>query len=420
MTTVSPSRDLIEAKPEDVGMSSKRLQNVTRLVQGYIDEGKYAGAISLVARRDKVVHFETYGMMDAEAGRPMQLDTIFRIASMTKPIASVALMTLYEEGCFQLDTPVYEFIPEFRDVKVFAGGTADSYDVRTPARAMTIRDILTHTSGLEGLPAVTTRSTAVGELYSRAGIDAFVPEGTLASQAVTLANLPLACDPGSRFTYHFASDLVGRVCEVVSGQPIDRFIAERVFDPLEMVDTRFQWNAANRERLAGAYDFVPESHGPHYRAWADDPRDKRYDALATFRSTGGGLLSTVTDYLRFCRMLIQGGEVDGIRILGTRTLQYMTQNHLPGGADLLQMGAPPPQGIDGVGFGLGFAVVTDPVRAGTLGSPGEYYWGGAYSTVFVASPVDDLIVIFMTQLSPAPTYPIRRELKTTVYSAITD
>jgi len=415
MSTVS-----IEAKPEDVGMSSRRLQNVTRLVQSYIDDGKYAGAISLVARRDKVVHFETYGMMDAEAGRPMQPDTIFRIASMTKPIASVALMTLYEEGHFQLDTPVYEFIPEFRDVKVFAGGTADSYDVRSPARAMTIRDILTHTSGLESLAGVLEGVSPVAQLYARSGIkNAFQASGTLAETARTLAALPLVDDPGTRFSYNFATELVGRVCEVVAGEAIDTFLKERLFAPLGMFDTTFRVQAATRERLAMGYDHVAGTSGPRYQAWSDDLRDERYATEATFRSMAGGLLSTAADYLRFCRMLQRGGELDGIRILGPHTVRYMTANHLPGGADLPAMGAAS-LGAQGVGFGLGFAVVEDPVRAGTLGSPGEYYWGGAFSTIFFISPVDELIVISMSQLAPPAAYPIRRQLRTTIYSAITD
>ena len=420
MTAVTSIAGQPQAAPEDVGMSSTRLANLTRLVQGYIDDGKLAGAVSLVARHDKVVHFETYGMQDAEASRPMQPDTLFRIASMTKPIASVALMSLYEDGRFQLDTPIAEFIPAFKDVKVFAGGTAASYDVRTPARRITLRDCLTHTAGFEALGA--DEPTPVTELYIRAGMGPIQAQGTLADRAAALASLPLAYDPGTRFTYHYATDIVGRICEVVSGRPFDALLQERILEPLGMTDTSFRVPSAQRDRFAASYDFTLAAEAPRFRLSDVGWWDVAYEESATFCSAGGGLVSTAGDYLRFCRMLARGGELDGERILGTRTLRYMTANHLPGGVDLAAMGQPVFSGapMSGVGFGLGFAVLLDPTRSGTLGSPGEYFWGGAFSTAFFVSPADDLIAIFLTQLLPNSMYPNRRELRTTVYQAITD
>ncbi len=414
MAIAAGARDLIEATPEDVGMSSSQLSNVSRIVQSYVDDHRLAGAISMVARRDRLVHFETYGLMDAEVGTPMRPDAIFRMASMTKPIASVALMTLYEEGRFQLDTPIHEFIPAFKDVKVFAGGTADAYDVRRPTRAITMRHILTHTAGLE--PASGT--TPVTELYRRTGITEPSPMGTLAERAAALASVPLAYDPGTCFTYGLSTDLVGRVCEVVTGIPIDRFLDERVLGPLRMTDTSFHVGTAKRARLAASYDQTND--GPPTFVLSPESGDARYEESATFLSAAGGLTSTASDYLRFCRMLARGGELDGERILGPRTLRFMTSNHLPGGAELDSMiphAVSPTWIAPGTGFGLGFAVLLDAARAQVLGTPGEFYWGGARSTAFFVSPAEDLIMIFLTQLGGS-NYVIRRQLRTATYQAL--
>ena len=416
MATATSARDFIEAAPEDVGMSSARLHNLSRLVQGYVDDDRLAGAITLVARRDRVVHFETCGMLDAEAGTAMRPDAIFRLASMTKPVASVALMALYEEGLFQLDTPISEFIPAFRDVKVFAGGTAESYDVRAPAGRITVRHLLTHTAGFEPL----TATTPVATLYARSGITPAPPEGTLASRSAALARLPLAFDPGTRFTYHYATDVAAHLCEVLSGQPFDTFLAERVLGPLRMAETSFHLPAAKRDRLAAGYGQAADGT-PRYRP-SDSPWDAIYGEAATYFSAGAGLVSTAADYLRFCRMLARGGELDGERILGPRTLQFMTQNHLPGGADLAALIPHPisPTWIAaGTGFGLGFAVLLDAARAQVLGTPGEFYWGGAFSTAFFVSPAEDLVMIVLTQLGGS-NYLIRRQLRVATYQAITD
>ncbi|MGI8550356.1 MAG: serine hydrolase domain-containing protein [Dehalococcoidia bacterium] len=324
--------DLVEADPEDVGMSSARLKNVTRLVQGYVDDGKIPGAISLVARRGKVVHFETVGRMDTEAGKPMEADTIFRIYSMTKPIASVGLMMLYEEGRFQLDDPASKFIPELKDLKVFAEGSADSYEVRDPAREMTVRDLLMHTSGLissmDGRP--------VGQLYQRATLQGSSSNGTLAEMVAKLGSLPLHCDPGSQWNYGISTDLVGYLCEVISGASFDRYLEERIFTPLGMRDTGFQVPEAEVRRFAANYR-RGNAEEPSY-VLIDRPDGSAYTRPRTYLSGAGGLVSTATDYWRFCKMLANGGELDGVRLLGTRTLQYMAMNHLPGGRDLAGMG----------------------------------------------------------------------------------
>ena len=408
----------IEARPESVGMSSSRLANLTRLVQRYIDEGKYVGAISLVARRDKVVHFETYGKMDAEAGTAMRPDTIFRLASMTKPITSVVLMSLYEEGRFQLDAPVSEFIPAFKEMQVLTGGTADAYTTRPASREITVADLLRHTAGFKALRGDTS---VAGELYQRAGVGGMNAGGTLADYAATLATMPLVGDPGGQFTYHYASDIAGRLCEILSGQPLDVFLRARVLEPLGMHDTGFHVPAAKRSRFAALYDQVPGGDARYRRHDAAD--QTRYDEGSTYFSAGGGLTSTAADYLRFTRMLTRGGELDGERVLGTRTLRFMTMNHLPGGADLAAMtgerefnGSP----AEGIGFGFGFATLMDPARAQLLGTLGEYYWGGAYSTAFFVAPTEEMSVIFMTQLSPSGAYPMRREFRIAAYQSIID
>ena len=414
MAIATRSDLFVEANPEDVGMSSARLRNVSRLVQGYIDERKLPGAISLVARRGRVVHFETYGNMDDERQKPMRADAIFRFYSMTKPIASVGLMMLYEEGRFQLDDPASKFIPELKNLKAFKSGTADNFEVRDPLREMTVRDLLMHTSGLVG------RDTAspVGELYRRAGFTGADSSFTLNEMVQKLKEIPLEVDPGSRWIYGISTDLVGYLCEVISGLPFDRYLDERVLGPLGMVYTSFSVPAPNVDRFAANY--APRAGDPKYRL-VDDPQTSSYTQPRTYFSGSGGLVSTAADYLRFCTMLRNGGELDGVRILGPRTLQLMTLNHLPGGKDLATMAQSAAETQrEGQGFGLGFAVLLDQTVAQIIGTPGEFYWGGAASTAFFVNPQEDLIMLFLTQLRPSSTYPIRRELRTTIYSSIID
>ncbi len=412
---------LIEAEPEDVGLSTSKLGNVSRLVQGYIDDKKIPGAISMVARRGKVVHFETYGKMDEEAGKEMTPDTIFRIYSMTKPIASVALMTLYEEGRFQLDDPASRFIPEWKNLKVFAGGSADDPDLRAPARPMSIRDLLMHMSGLAGgLGAPEASPTS--ELFRRAGVRGLGQEGahTLADMVRKVATVPLQFDPGTSWNYGISTDVVGYLCEVISGLPFDRFLQERIFQPLRMVDSGFQVPESEKDRFAACYRRGGENE-PSY-ILQDAPAESPYTKPRTYFSGAGGMVSTAADYMRFCKMLANGGELDGARILGKRTVDFMATNHLPEGGDLASIGMSRfnETTMDGIGFGLGFAVLMDPAKAQIIGTPGEYYWGGAASTAFFINPQEDLIMVFLTQLLPSSAYAFRRELRATIYTSIID
>ncbi|HUZ78148.1 MAG TPA: serine hydrolase domain-containing protein [Chloroflexota bacterium] len=416
MAIAAMSRDVCEAAPEDVGMSSARLGRLTRVVQNAVDAKRIPGALTMVARHGKVVHCETYGSMDEEAGKPMRVDTIFRFYSMTKPIASVGLMTLYEEGRFQLDDPASRFIPELKGLKVFAGGTADSFTTRESRREMTVRDLLMHTSGLTsraGAPGST--ASPVSELYTRAGLLGSSSDGTLKEFIAKLGELPLAVDPGAQWIYGVSTDVVGYLCEVLSGQRLDHFLRERVLDRLGMADTAFEVPDAKLDRFAACYQGrVDGSY-----ALVDAPATSGY-RKRTYLSAAGGLVSTAHDYMRFCKMLANGGELEGERILGPRTLRLMTLNHLPGGVDLATMAKSGGEtSRAGVGFGLGFAMLLDPTVAQVLGTVGEYYWGGAASTAFFVSPGEDLSALFLTQVMNGNGL-LRRELRVTTYQAIID
>ena len=391
-------------------MSAARLRNVTRLVRDYVAQQKFPGLVTVVARKDKVVHLDVCGAADVARAKPMRPDSIFRIYSMTKPVASVALLTLYEQGRFQLDDPVSRFIPSWRDLTVLADGA-----LRLPERAMTVRDLLTHMSGLTSH----TDRGPVGQLYREAGIHGYeTTDSSLADVVEKLRDIPLCADPGERWIYGISTDVVGHLCELISGQPFDRFLAERIFQPLGMTDTGFTVPPSKLDRFAACY--TPRDGNPHYQL-IDDPDTSMFAAPRSYLSGSAGLVSTAGDYLRFCRMLARGGELDGVRILGPRTLRFMTANHLPGGRDLTAFATGGGEtSRKGQGFGLGFGVLLDQTVAQVVGSPGEFYWGGAASTAFFVSPADDLVVIFLTQLRPSSTYPIRRELRATVYASIVD
>jgi CubicO group peptidase (beta-lactamase class C family) len=416
MVRTASSVQQIEASPEDVGLSAVGMARLTRHIQAYVDAGKFPGAISMVQRRGKVAHFATYGLRDLEARTPVEPETIFRIYSMTKPIVSVGLMTLYEEGRVQIDDPVAQYIPQFRDLKVLAGGTVDAPQVRPPSREMTVADLLRHTSGL-----VSRTDDVLGHAYTRLGLLTSESSGTLAEMIGKLGTLPLKCDPGVQFNYGISTDVVGYLCEVLSGQRLDDFLRERLLEPLGMVDTGFAVPNEDLERFAACYR--PGTAGEPLLVVEDRPAaSSRYAQPRTYLSGAGGMVSTASDYMRFCKMLASGGELDGQRILGPRTLAFMALNHLPGGRDLAQM-SPASAGETsraGVGFGLGFARVLDATVLGGLSVPGEYYWGGAASTAFWITPAEDLAVVFMTQVRPSSTYPIRRELRAIIYGSIVD
>ena len=287
--------------------------------------------------------------------------------------------------------------------------------MRDAAREMTVRDLLMHTSGL-----TTGGETPVGQLYRDAQLNGSSSDGTLADMIDKLSRLPLKCDPGSEWNYGISTDVVGYLCEVLSGQRLDDFLTERIFEPLGMDDTSFTVPAAKVDRFAANYRY-DESVDPKF-VLMDAPSESSYARPRTYLSAAGGLVSTAPDYMRFAKMLANSGELDGRRILGPRTLGLMTLNHLPDGQDLgsMNQGTPSEMAREGIGFGLGFAVVLDPARAQVLAAPGEYYWNGAASTAFFVSPAEDLMVIFLTQLMPSSTYPIRRELRATTYQAIID
>jgi CubicO group peptidase (beta-lactamase class C family) len=404
-------------RPEAVGLSSERLARIDRhLERRYLDQKKIAGALTLVARRGELAYLSAVGMMDLERGKPMREDTLFRIYSMTKPITSVALMSLYEEGRFQLEDPVHRFIAEWRDLGVYAAGNHPTFQTLPCARPMRVRDLLAHTSGLTyGF----MERTNVDAAYRKLGVgDRSRPGTTLREMVEQLAGLPLEFHPGTRWNYSVSTDVCGYLVEVISGQPFDEFLRERIFDPLRMEDTDFFVPEHKLGRFAANYS----RRRDRTLRLEDDPSSSVYLRPPTFFSGGGGLVSTAHDYLRFCQMLLGGGELDGARILGRKTIELMTQNHLPDGQDLsaLAFGQFAETTYDGVGFGLGFSVMLDLARAQVVGSPGEYAWGGAASTAFWIDPHEELIVIFLTQFMPSGTFNFRGQLKSLVYSAIID
>ena len=408
----------IMVKPEEAGLSTERLDRITRHLQSrYTDPGKVAGTLTMVARRGGIAYLDARGLMDRERQKPMREDTLFRIYSMTKPITSVALMMLYEEGHFQLNDPVTRFIPEWNDLKVYSGGDAPWFLTEHPRSTMTIAHLLTHTSGLSyGFEGTGSQIDAA---YRKQRVGGAGREGsTLKEMVQKLAGLPLEFSPGSCWKYSLATDVCGYLVEVISGRTFEEFLHERIFGPLEMTETAFTVPENAVDRFAACYGRKRDKT----LILTDDPQTSPYLKRKTFFSGGGGLVSTIGDYYRFCRMLLNGGELNGCRILGPRTIDLMTANHLPDGQDLTAMARASFSETtnDGVGFGLGFATVLDPVRSGGIGSPGEYYWGGAASTIFWNDPGEDLTVIFMTQLQPSGTFNFRGQLKSLVYSAIID
>ncbi len=393
---------------EEVGFSSQRLSRVDKMAQGYVDQGKLAGTITLLARGGKTFHQESYGFADLESGAPMQPDSLIRIYSMSKPITSVALMMLYEDGLFHLDDPVSKFIPEIGEMKVYAGGNGSGLRLEEQDTPVTIRHLLTHTAGL----VYDNRDDSpVGELYRKAKLRP--PDGTLKEMTEKLAGVPLRFQPGTKWQYSIATDVVGYLVEVLSGRPFDEFLSERIFQPLGMYDTGFYVPEEKLDRFTTVYG--PSENG----ITPVDPRtQERFRRPHTFSSGGGGLVSTAEDYLRFANMLLGGGISNGVEILGRKTVELMTRNHL---ADhLLPYALSEGQASEssGCGFGLGFKVILDIAQHGTIGSEGNYSWGGAASTIFWVDPKEELVAIFMTQFMPSSHYPIRREFQVAAYQVM--
>jgi CubicO group peptidase (beta-lactamase class C family) len=410
MSPIAPELD-----PSDVGLDHTRLGRIGRHFDQYVEDGKIPGFLAVVTRRGKVAYVSRRGFRDLENGAPVEADTRFRIYSMTKPITSVAAMICYEEGLIALDDPLSRFLPEFGETRVFAGGSSFRPITDPALEPIRIWHLMTHTAGLT---YGWMFNHPVDAMYRSAGFEWGTPrDADLAACCERWAKLPLRCQPGTEWNYSVATDVLGRVVEVVSGQSLDQFFATRVLGPLGMTETSFFVEGEGAEKLAVLYtpDLVT---GKATRA------DRMGEAALRpppALSGGGGLVSTAADYHRFTQMLLRRGELDGVRLLGSRTVSYMTRNHLPGGADIAQFGNPiGGQAEPGVGFGLGFSVVADPAAHKVTSSAGEYAWGGAASTAFFVDPAEELTVLFFTQLLPSTTYPIRRELKQLVYSAIVD
>jgi CubicO group peptidase (beta-lactamase class C family) len=405
----------MSTRPESVGMSSERLRRIDDFLQArYVGPGRLPNASVLVSRKGETVHQSVLGMADVERGKPATDDTIYRIYSMTKPLTSVLLMMLVEEGKLALEDPVSRYIPEWKTLGVYAGGIGDTFRTTPCARPMQVIDLLRHTSGLTyGFQ----EQTNVDAHYRKMGIGAFgVKPSSLEDTIQQLAGIPLEFSPGDRWNYSVATDVLGYLIQVIEKAPFEKVMKTRLLEPLGMVDTDFYVPGDKAGRFAACYQYMPGKTP----VLADDPTRSAYLDAPIFVGGGGGLVSTTDDYLKFCTMLLNRGEANGTRFLSPKTLALMTANHLPGGKDLTEMSVSlfSEATNAGTGFGLGFAVVIDPVKAMSPSTAGEYFWGGAASTAFWIDPKEELAVIFMTQLLPSSAYPIRRELRTLVYSAI--
>jgi len=385
--------ELPQASPESQGVSPTKLAAAEKAVQELIDKKEYAGAITLVARNGKIVEWKTYGMQDLANNKPMEKDTIVRIYSMTKPITTVAAMMLNEEGKFQLDDPVSKYLPELKGLRVYVGPG----DKTEPARReITIRDLMRHTSGFTyGLFGV----SAVDKMYLTKGV--FDPRTSLQQFVSRLAALPLKYQPGTKFNYSVSTDVLGRVIEVVSGQTLDAYFAEKIFKPLDMVDTGFYVPTEKVARFAVNYG--PDLTHAEPLKVVDDPAKSPYLKSPAFLSGGGGLGSTARDYARFCQMMLNGGELDGTRILKAETVAEMTKNQLPAEALPMTMPSPTAMPDKSLAFGLGFGVRTSASESNPSVIPGEYFWGGYASTGFIICPRDQTVIISLAQFLPLKT-----------------
>jgi CubicO group peptidase (beta-lactamase class C family) len=410
----------MDAQSQWTGLDAERLERIgAHLERNYISNGKITGCQVSVARHGHLAYFKSFGQMDRERAKPTADDTIYRIYSMTKPIVSVALMSLYEQGYFQLNDPVSRFVPSWKNHRVWVSGSGDDMVTEAPHRPISFRDVLSHTAGLTyggGLPGVGIQHP-IDKIYRALGIRSFDAPDSVPEFLDKLGQVPLRYQPGTAWMYSLATDVCGALVEVISGKPLAQYLQETIFDPLGMKDTAF-WVAPDKvERFAANYQRGADKQ----LKLIDDPATSAFTREPGFKSGGGGLTGTSADYLRFCEMLRRGGELDGHRVLGPRTIELMHMNHLPGGKDLTQLaiGGFSETANEGVGFGLGFASTLGQVATASLGA-GDYYWGGAASTIFWVDPKEDLSVVFMTQLMPSGTFNFRGQLKSIIYSAILD
>jgi CubicO group peptidase (beta-lactamase class C family) len=404
----------IEAEPGEVGLDADRLTRIDRHFQRYVDDGRLPGWLISIARHGKIAHLSTSGHRDLESRAPVELDTIWRIYSMTKPLTAVAALTLWEQGGFELKDPVAKYLPAFAETKVWRGGSSTAPILDPMTEPMQLWHLFSHTAGLTyGF----MYAHPVDALYRTAGFEFGQPLDTdLAGICDRIAELPLLFQPGTEWSYSMGLDVLGRVIEVITGMSFDEYLRASVLEPLGMRDTGWSVPEADVPRLAALY-------GPH-------PATRlatRLDAMGQLalhppkaHMGGGGLVSTAHDYHRFAQMLANRGTLDGVRLLAPSTVQFMASNHLPGNADLTEFGRAlfSETAFDGVGFGLGVSVTLDPVKAKVPGSVGEFGWGGAASTAFWVDPVQDMTVMFLTQLTPSSTHPIRPQLKQLVHQAI--
>ena len=415
------------ASPESAGMSKAvfdRIENHLR--QRYVEAGRFPGTQLTVYRRGQLVHSSVQGLADIERKVAVKDDTIFRIYSMTKPITSIAFMMLVEEGRVALEEPVHRYIPEWKNLGVFQAGVWPAFLTRPASRPMQIVDLMRHTSGLTY--GFQQRSN-VDAAYRELKIGEIEKAGTLSSMIADLTKVPLEFSPGEAWNYSVSTDVIGYLIGVISGKPFEQFLQERIFDPLGMNDTGFFVPSDKAHRLAACYSASPQGamtfHATDRQGGLtlqDDPATSSFLSPPSFISGGGGLCSTSADYLTFCRALLNGGELDGVRLIGPKTLALMTSNHLPGDRTLPELSRSlfSEATYHGIGFGLGVSVTLDPARTLIPGSRGEYAWGGAATTSFWIDPAEELVAIFMTQVLPSTATPIRRELRTMIYSAITD
>lgn len=402
-----------DTDPAAAGMNARKLQRIGEHLQTqYVNPAKIPGCLTVVQRAGQLAYTHVSGERDRERSLPMTPDTVFRIYSMTKPITSLAIMMLWERGLLTLDDPVHRYIPAWQELRVRTGGSWPDFETRPMERPMRIRDLLCHTAGLT---YDFMYASNIDRAYRRQGVARPKPGYALSDMIDQLTQLPLEFSPGEAWNYSVATDVLGYLVEVIAGESFPAFLKREIFDPLNMVDTGFGPREDQLERFAACY--IRDSK--KQLVCQDDPQASSY-VDRTFFSGGGGLLSTASDYLRFCSMLANGGEFEGARIVGRRTLELMTANHLPGGNDLASLSV---SGFsethnEGVGFGLGFARKIDPVRNGYPASVGTFYWGGLASTLFWVDPAEELIVLFMTQLIPSSTFNFRGQLEAMVYAAL--
>ena len=423
---------MIITEPNSLGISGDRLNRLDDWLETQVTGKRLAGCSLLFGRHGKVAYFKTTGHAELETEKPFLEDTIVRIFSMTKPITTVAAMMLYEENYFQLDDPVSRYLPEFKDMQVWQGGK--NLDHTLPAdQPITVRHLMTHTSGLT---YAFMQANPVDARYRELGVDGVTDAADLAKWVQRAATIPLIYQPGTQWNYSISTDVLGRLVEVWSGESLADFFENHIFQPLKMVDSGFHVAEGKHDRFAALYTPTWGATMASVGNTAVSEKDKerggiklqeaagksRYLRPAKIYAGGGGLTSTMSDYARFCQMLLNKGELDGTRLLGRKIVEFMMMNHLPDNKDMAGMGQPvwSETTYDGIGFGLGGAVVLDPVKAQTITSAGEYHWGGAASTFFWIDPAEDLYVILLTQLIPSSSYPIRREIRARIYQSLID